>query len=879
MQLEKFLLKYNSSKSGLSQQQSELNQKRFGQNEIVGKKREGFLMILLRQFGSFFAVILLIAAAILFTLQEFIDLYIILVVIILNALIETIQRYKSDSIFETLTKNLPTYSLVIRDGKREKIESKNIVAGDVIILLAGDKVPVDALVFYSQDFRVDEAVLTGESKPVSKEPSSKEYDIENIIDNKHVVFSGSYVVTGEAHALVVLVGNETQMGLIASKISTIDSELPIHKNIKKLSFGIFIFVLLLSCFIFIVGMIQMQSWVDIFKITVALFVSAIPESLPVMLTLVLAYGFKRMGDKNVLVRKMQSLDVLGQINVLALDKTGTITHNQMKVEKIFVPSGQELYVTGDGYEPEGILIFENKSVLIEELVDVQKLISAAVLSSNGAFEFDTVKQDWVLEIGDPTEVSMLVLGQKLGITKEKYEKDYLLKQNMPFSNQTMYHETRYLVNKKEIAFYTGAPEVVINMCDHVYVNGVVKKITDSQFDINHKKIQEYSLQGYRTIAVCCEDGTKKIFLGIFAISDSVRSDVFESVKQVYEQNIEIIIITGDHKEIAFQVAKKIGIKCDESTILTGPDMNHLNDSQLKNLILHKNIFARVTPQQKLKILDLFRKLGKVVAMTGDGVNDSLALVKSDIGIAMGKSSSEAAKEASDIVLLDNKFGSIVYGIEEGKNIFSNIKKIIMFLLSTNFAEMFVVVFAITLALPLPLSAISILWLNLVTDTFLVIGFAFERGSLEKRQAKNLLTLREWARILYLGLIMTCVALLIFMSTVSEGLEYAQSLVLLTVIMMQWFNVLNIRAGNNKSVFTYSFRNNGAFVIGGIISIGLTIFAFSSSLMRDILQIQAISLSDCLYVLGVSSLIVWFEEIRKLSRRIRLFSRKKFFDFR
>lgn len=877
MQLEKYLLKFNSSKSGLSARQVALNQYRFGKNILTTKKRDGFFMILLHQLGSFFSVILLIAASILFVLGEFIDFYIILVVIILNALIESVQRYRSDSIFETLTKNLPIYTLVIRDGKRVKVESRDIVTGDVIVLSAGDKVPVDALVLYSQDFKVDEAILTGESRPVSKEETSGEYDVSSTIDNKHVVFSGSYVVTGEAHALVVLIGNETQMGLIASKINAIDSELPIHKNIKKLSFSIFVFVSILSIFVFIVGLVQMQSWTEIFKITVALFVSAIPESLPVMLTLVLAYGFKRMSDKNVLVRKMQSLDALGQINVLALDKTGTITHNQMKVEKIYTASGQELYVTGDGYEPEGKLIHEQKLVHMEDMVDVQKLIMTSALSANGAFSFNTDKQDWMLDIGDPTEVAMLVMGQKFGITKESFSDTYVFKKDIPFSNQKMYHEMIYLAGKKEVKFYTGAPEVILGMCDSVWSEGSVKKMGDKIFNKVSEKVKEYSSQGYRAIASCTQEGKKMIFTGIVAISDSVRSDIHESVGQVYQRGVEIIIITGDHKEIAYKVAKHIGLKCDESTILTGTDMQNLNDTQIQNIILHKNVFARVTPQQKLKILELLKKAGKVVAMTGDGVNDSLALVKSDIGIAMGKASSEAAKEASDIVLLDNKFGSIVYGIEEGKNIFSNIKKTIMFLLSTNFAEMFVVVFAITLALPLPLSAIAILWLNLVTDTFLVVGFAFERGSTEKRQAKNLLTAKEWGRILYLGLIMTFVALAVFMSMYHANLGYAQSLTLLVVIMMQWFNVLNIRAGNGESVFKYSFRHNKAFIIGWLISLSLTIFAYSSSFMRSILEIQPIGLIDWLYALLIASTILWFEELRKVSRKVKLFSGKKILD--
>ena len=878
MHLQKYFLKFASSKTGLTHVQVESNRAKFGANVITTKKREPFFLIFLRQLAGFFSVILFVAASILLVFAEYLDFYIIISVIFINAIIETVQRFRSDSIFESLLKTLSNHSLVVRAGERSKIDSGDLVAGDVVVLVAGDKVPADGLIFYAQDFRVDEAILTGESRLVAKSETQGLYNIDSIIENAHAVFSGSYVLTGEAHVLVCRVGNETQIGQIAKSIGTADSELPIQKNIKRLSFSIFMFVLALSLFTFFVGVAQNHSSVEIFKTVVALFVSAIPESLPVMLTLVLAYGFKRMGDKNVLVRKMQSLDVLGQIDILALDKTGTITRNQMKVEKIYSPDGTELYVTGEGYEPKGTLVYKQNQVKLAGYVQVEKLVKALVLSSDGTFGFESQKDDWVIETGDPTEVALLVLGQKLDITKEELEKEYVFKQDIPFNNQKMYHESVYAKGKKEVRFFVGAPEAISSMSTHLLVDSSVRAMSDAAFESIKDKIHEYSRQGYRVIAACTHEGSKVIFLGLVAMSDSIRSDVRESVEAVRARGVEIIIITGDHKEIALHVAKQIGLRSDASCVLTGDDMKNMNDQQIKNVLKHKTVFARVTPQQKLKILDLYRKSGKVVAMTGDGVNDSLALVKADIGIAMGKSSSEAAKEASDIVLLDNKFGSIVYGIEEGKNIFANIRKTVLFLLSTNFAEVFVVVFALTLALPLPLSAISILWLNLVTDTFLVIGFAFERSVIERRNTARILGMREWASVVHLGMIMTCVALLVFMKSQPQGYEYAQGMTLLVLVIMQWFNVLNVRAGEH-SVFDTRHKINLAFIGGWLISFGLTIFAFESEAMRKILQIQPISLSDWLYAGLFGSSILWLEELRKSARRIRLPFGKRVPDLR
>lgn len=871
MKLEHHFKLYNTSHDGLSENQIIVNKEKFGENKVVSKKRETFLHILLVQFGSFFSVILLSAAALLFFLGEILDFYIVIFVVLLNVSIESSQRYRSDSIFESLKKILPLYSIVVRNGEKIKIQSTEIVVGDILVLQSGEKISADGLIILAENFKVDESILTGESEAISK-TSSEEYSIESIVDNPYAVFSGSYVVTGNARILVTHVGNKTQLGIIAQKMSTIDTELPLYKNIKKLSLQIFIFVLILTLFVFIVGLAQSQEWIEIFEVTVALLVSAIPESLPVMLTLILAYGFKRMSEKNVLVRKMQSLDVLGKIDILALDKTGTITHNQMKVEKLFTFNEQEFYITGDGYEPKGKIIFQEKEISTSDFIDVDLLIKDATLSSDGSYYYDPSSKDWSLESGDPTEVALLVLGEKTNNTKDLLGAAYSLKENIPFTNQSMYHSAIYLHNNKKIQIYTGAPEIIYRMCTHVRIGGVAKKITDAHNKIFHSKIKEYSEQGYRILSSCVKDGEKVTCAGLFAINDSIRADVAQSIQDVYARGIDIIVITGDHKDIALRVAQKIGLKVDIHGVLTGDDMNNLTDTQIKNIILQKKVFARVSPQQKLKVLELLKQLGKTVAMTGDGVNDTLALVKADIGIAMGTISSDAAKEAADIVLLDNKFGSIVYGVEEGKNIFKNIQKTIMFLLSTNFAEMFVVVFAITLALPLPISAIGILWLNLVTDTFLVIGFAFERNHIDNTKVSKILSRKEWLRILYLGLAMTLIALIIFLKTYSGDLLYAQSMTLLVIIIMQWFNVLNIRAGD-KSIFVAGFHFNLPFIIGWVLSLLFTLLAFESDFMRNILQIHPISLNDWMYLTVVASSIIWFEELRKLTQKAKLFLSK------
>jgi Ca2+-transporting ATPase len=868
MKLQEFFELYSSTSEGLSQPQIEINKNKFGENILKTKKRESFFHILLVQFGSFFSIVLMSAATILLILNEIIEFSVILFIVFINVIIEAIQRYKSDSIFESITESIPSFSIVLREGKTKKINSTELVVGDIVILNMGDKVPADGIIIKDENFMIDESILTGESRPVLKKISD-EYNISSIIDNPHSVFSGTLVTTGSAKILITSVGNQTQLGMIAQKITTIDTQLPIYKNIKKLSHILFLFIISFAVITFSIGIFYGQTWIDLFKVAVALCVSAIPESMPVTITLILAYGFKRMSEKNVLVKKMQSLDVLGQIQILALDKTGTITRNQMKVEKVSTLLGEELYVTGDGYNPKGSFIYNNQNVNPTHFKSIINLVTHACLAANGSYIFDDSKKEWIMETGDPTEVSLLVLAEKANILKRDLLKEYKLLEKTSFTNQNMYHSATYQKGKEKITVYTGAPEVILNMSSYVQSGELeVKKINSTHQDIFNKKMKEYTSVGHRVLATCIQQGNKFIFQGLFAINDSIRLDVFESVKAVISRGIGIVIITGDHKDIAYQVATNIGIPITIHDVITGEDIANLTDIQLENTLPQKKVFSRVTPQQKLKILEIFKKTGHVIAMTGDGVNDALALVRADLGIAMGTLSSEAAKEAADIVLLDNKFGSIVYGIEEGKNIFTNIKNTILFLLSTNFAEMFVVVFAITLALPAPLSPIGILWVNFVTDTFLVLGFAFERGQIKDQRNNTFLQKRDWGRIIYLGMIMTMISLFVFISQMENGLIHAQTMTLFVLVFMQWFNILNIRSGD-ESIFKYTFKNNYAFLIGWGISATLTYLAFNNESLRAILKIDQISLMNLVYILSLATCVIWFEEIRKFTRKVLL----------
>lgn len=867
---------FSSGKDGLKDKSILINRDKFGINQISKKQRSNLVSLFLSQFNNLFSYFLIFSGVIVFLLGNFLEFWVIMFVILLNAIIGFIQEGRAYKVFEKLQEVIKSEAVVLRNGKKIKISDDEVVVGDVLVLTVGDKIPADARVFESNNLKVNEASLTGESTVVFKSNSVlKDIDLP-ISDQTNMVFRGTYVVSGLALAVVVDVGEKTEIGRLAFEIEDLDTDLPIKKTVKNLSKIIFACVLFFSFVTLIFGLGYGIEIKEIFLIVVALFVSAIPESLPVVLTVVLVAGFHRMSQKNVLVKRLNAVDALGQTNIIAIDKTGTITKNQMKVEKIFV-NNDIYYVTGDGYEPKGKILSRGKNISnTDPAINLMAQISAS--TSIGNYSFNEKEREWEADYGDPTEIALLVFAKKLGLEKSNFINKNPIELEIPFDMNYRHHSTINKIKGEKILFVAGAPENIIDWSSYIYFNSAEEELNEKNVKQIQNAIQNFTKDGYRILALAYQKNpdtnldpnnlSNLVFVGLVGINDTIRKTVEQSIKDLDEAGIKAIMITGDHKATAIGVAQKIGLFKKGDLALSGKEISSMNDVLLKDALNKVTVFARVSPEQKLRLINLYRDRGEIVAMTGDGVNDVLSLVKADLGVSMGFGATSVAKEASDIILLDNNFGSLAFGVLEGRNIYQNIRKSVEYLLSTNISELFVIMFCVVIGLQIPLTPIQILWLNLVTDSFLVIGFAFEPldkklGKLKNwKPSKYLLNRKSLFKIFVLSFTMTAITLFSFSYYLSKDIVYAQTMALTVLVIMQIYNIFNIKS-DNKSVFKTPIFNNIYLLLGVVFSVIIFIFAIYNPFLQSILQLKPIAFGDWLYILGIGLILILVEEIRKL----------------
>jgi len=580
----------------------------------------------------------------------------------------------------------------------------------------GEKVPADARIIYSESLQVDESALTGESDPKFKLANSiKEADVQ-ISDQRNMVFKGTTVVSGNGKAVVIATGKETVIGGIAKKISAIDEELPLKKDIRHLSLFIIATVFIIGVVLFSIGVAHGHSLKEIFATIVAVSVSIIPEGLPIVVTLVLATGVWRMGKRNVLVKRLQAVEALGQTDVIAVDKTGTVTKNELVVKEIYV-DGKIFSVKGIGYEPKGEIELDGKN--IEPLNHPELLLVGKIsaLCSSVQLALDNNLGAWKIS-GDPTEGATLVMAEKIGYRKADLEEEFVKIEEKPFDYKLKCHSILYKEKDKNLLMMVGAPEEILDISEKIWSNSRTRILAGSQKENIKEIFAKMSERGLRVVAM----GMKKIekeeripekiseieFVGFLGIEDSPRVEVREAVNKVKLAGIKPVMITGDHKITARAIAKEVGIWRKGGLIMEGKEIDKMTEQKLSGHLENVSVFSRVTPLHKLKIINAYKLAGKTIAMTGDGVNDALSLTSADVGVAMGKIGTEVAKEASDIVLLDDNFGSIVFGVEEGKNIYKTIKRVILYLFSTSLGEVLTIIGAILLGFPLPILAAQIL---------------------------------------------------------------------------------------------------------------------------------------------------------------------------
>lgn len=876
--INEILEELKTSEHGLEKGEVKNRLLKYGANKLHEAKVDNLAIIFLRQFQSPLIFILLLATAIVFFTGENTDGFVILAVLLFNAIVGTFQEGRAQNIFATLKNFIKTNASVIREGEEHIISDEEVVLGDIIILRDGEKVPADARIINSESLQTDESALTGESNPKFKTSEIIEKANTLISDQQNMVFKGTSIVAGNGKAVVVATGINTVIGSIAKKIATIDEELPLKKDIRRLSRFIIATVFVIGFVLLEIGIFYGYNLKEIFATIVAVSVSVIPEGLPIVVTLVLATGVFRMGKRNVLVKRLQAVEALGQTDIIAVDKTGTITKNELVVKGVYV-GGKNFSIKGIGYEPKGEIELDGK--IIEPLNHPELLILGKIgtLCSNAHLAYDEISKIWKIS-GDPTEAATLVFSEKLGFQKTDLEKELTKIDENPFDYKLKYHTTLHKENSNYLLSVVGAPEEILDISEKLWSHSRMSVLTNEEKEKLKDIFAKMSEKGLRVVAL----GMKKLekeekipekmsgldFVGFLGIEDSPRVEVGEAVEKVKSANIKLVMITGDHRVTARAIAKEAGIWKRGDEIIEGKEIDELTENDLANRLDGVSVFSRVTPFQKLKIINAYKLAGKVVAMTGDGVNDALSLTSADVGVAMGKIGTEVAKEASDIILLDDNFGSIVSGVEEGRNIFKTIKRVILYLFSTSLGEVLTIIGAILLGFPLPILAAQILWLNLVTDGFLDMALAMEP------KGDNLLKKKFFQknagfvdkpmvfRMFTMALPMAIGTLYLFSQNYEVDLQKAWTISLTTLAVFQWFNAWNCRS-QIKSVFTSNPFSN-KFLVGAIgIVIGLQLLAIYNPFFQKVLRTIPLDGKDWLVIIAVAFSVVLVEELRKLVR--------------
>lgn len=721
---EEVFKKQKTSKKGLSKKEAESRLKTYGPNKLPEKKGATTLGILLSQFKSPLVYILAIAGGLSFALGEATDGTIIAAAVIINTAVGFFEEYKADKSLKEIKKFVSFKAKVIRDGTEKEISSEEIVSGDILVLDAGDKIPADVRLFDVHNFEVAEAALTGESLPIKK--NIKELPKNKILaERQNMAYAGTLVLRGRASGIVIHTGEKTEVGKIALMLRELPEEkTPLQESISKLGKQITIFVTSASALIFVLGVLQKKDILEIFITSVAVAVAAIPEGLVIAVTIILILGMGKILKQKALVRKLVAAETLGSVSVICTDKTGTLTEGEMRVADVFCC--QKIH------SPEKI-----KKIKCQNCTEILK---SGLLCNDAIVQ----KENDQAIIGDAMDKALLIAGEEAGLNKLELEEKMKRIDEIPFDSSIKYMATlNKLDSKNNILVIKGAPEIILSYASKYKINGKTEALTKEKKKEFEKYLETLAEKGYRVLGFANREVDKKhkkigngkslvkdlVFLGFVTFDDPLRPSTKKAFELTRRAGIRPVMITGDHRTTAVKIAQKLGLSVKDENVITGDELDKMSDDKLREKIKYVNVFARVEPKHKVRIVDAYQANGKVVSMTGDGVNDAPALKSADIGVALGYGT-EVAKGASDIILLDNNFQTIVHAVESGRMIFENIKKVVLYLLSSSFAEIILILCSMIFALPLPILPAQILWVNLVEDTFPNIALSFDPGEKE-----------------------------------------------------------------------------------------------------------------------------------------------------
>jgi len=863
-----------SDANGLTAEQVQQRLREYGYNELKERKKATALQIFLAQFKNIFVIMLLVAIVISAVLgwyeaqalhaggsalEAYVDAIAIGAIVMLNAAVGFVQEFRSEKAMEALAKLTTPKARVLRGDKDVQVQAREIVPGDILLLESGDRVAADARLIETVDLNIDEAVLTGESTSVTKNTATLAAETV-VADRKNMVFAGTHVLQGRGRAMVTSTGVKTQFGRISEMVQTVEKEeIPLKLKLDRFAKKIGVIVMIAAVTIVVFSLVRNGTIeIDLLLTSVALAVSAVPEGLPAVVTVTLALGARELSKRNAVVRRLASVETLGSTTVICSDKTGTLTKGEMTVRKLYLNS-KVIEVTGTGYESKGEFQQDGKRIQAQENDDVNLILEIGLLCNNASYDGSTV-------LGDPTEGALIVAAHKGNISPSEVEKQYPRIAEIPFSSERMMMTTVHATPEgQQVAYVKGSLEKVLQLSNCVFAGGDEKKLSEALKTEILSRNEEMASQGLRVLGMAYKTLSKQkagyteeavernlVFVGLVGMIDPPREEAKEAVKLCEQGQIKVVMITGDHKLTAMTVAKELGILKD-GLALTGEELDRKSSEEFEELVENVRVYARVSPEHKMRIVQTLKKNGNVVAMTGDGVNDAPAVKQADIGVAMGVTGTDVTKEAADMVLADDNFVTIVNAVQGGRVIYDNIRKFIRFLVALNFTELLLISSFALIGLPIPLLPAMILWLNLVTDGPPAVALSMDppNDDVMQRPPRSPKEGILHGTLLFIAastIVQLAVEITAFWwgFSVQGSVEKARTLVFVVACFYELVVVWNCRS-ESKNAFKVGFLNNKTLLAAVVISVLSTFAVIYVPTLQFLFQTATLSIVDWLVV--------------------------------
>ncbi|MCG2828331.1 calcium-transporting P-type ATPase, PMR1-type [Methanothermobacter sp. K4] len=823
MSVNEVLNELKTSENGLNSDEAARRLETYGKNELVEEKKAGPLRMFLAQFMDILIILLILAAVASYFVGDVLDSAVILFVVVVNATVGFIQEYRAERAMEKLKGLVSTEATVIRDGMTQKIPASELTIGDIVIIEEGDNVPADIRLIEAYDLRIDESTLTGESIPVQKTHEDPE-------DERDVIaFMDSDVVSGRGKGAVIAVGMDTSIGRIAEMIQEDEGKTPLQEKIASLGKSLGLIAVVVCAMVFAIQFLRGLPLVDTFMTAVSLAVASVPEGLPAILTLTLALGMQRMARSNAIVRRLLAVETLGSCSVICTDKTGTLTHNRMTVRE-------------------------------SELTSPEMALLVSALCNNATISDDRV-------IGDPTDAAILSFADENGYRRKELEEKYPRLMEIPLDSKRKRMTTINQLGDGRYLLIKGAPEIIMGRCSHVDYDGSLRPMNDDELAKWMSRLNDMTSRALRVLALAYRklpDGDDEerdlVFAGLVGMMDPPRKEAAEAIETCRKAGIKVVMITGDHRDTAVAIARELGLM-DDGLALTGRELDELSDDEFGEIVEDVRVYARVFPEQKVRIVEALQRRGHVVAMTGDGVNDAPALKKAAIGVAMG-SGTDVARESSDMVLQDDNFATIVKAVREGRTIFDNIRRFVKFQLSTNVGAILTIVSASLINIPVPFNPIQILWINIIMDGPPAQSLGVEPPEsdimLRKPEREDIMPRRNLLRIVIAGAVMAAgtLGLYMYMLSSGKGVERAMTVAFTVFVMFQIFNVFNCKSRTGFS--------NRTLLVAVAASLLLQILVVYLAPLEGVFRTVPLTVTDWVLIVAVASLILIAEALMRFA---------------